>query len=369
MIRKDILPDAIKGIDFSEYWGDELRKPTVDEAVSEVRCMCNIPNLDTEKRMIVNGVGDGIVIDIEPNSSHKLPIQIQSVVQMEHKALIELHNRITVGDGAHVTIIHCDDTVGDTRSLSNNVTDITIGTNAVVEYYKLQNLNNRSGLINKTFISMAQGASLRTACISLNGGHIYNHTEIRMNGEHCTLQADGLYLLDGEQRCDNYIFVQHNRPNCTSNELYKGILDDQSRASFNGHVLVMDGATKTEAYQNNRNILLTDKAHIDTRPFLEIYNDDVKCSHGSAVGQIDSQALFYMRTRGITERTARTMLSYAFCDEVIRNIGIDSLRLAIEDMVKKRLHGELLPCSNCALQCSTPCNGDEVNFNIDATNL
>ncbi len=152
-------------------------------------------------------------------------------------------------------------------------------------------------------------------------------------------------------------------------ELYKGIIDDSARARFNGHVLVQDGAVKTEANMTNRNILLTDKAHVDTRPFLEIYNDDVKCSHGSTIGQLDEQAMFYLQTRGISQRTAMTMLSYAFCDEVIRMIDESNLREVVGDMVKKRLHGELTSCDECAIKCSTPCNGPEANFNIDITKL
>lgn len=390
MIRKDVLAEALKGVDFSDFWNDDLVRPALEYghslqhdaviAVSGTHCSCNIPNLDTEKLTIINGFGDGLNIDVAPGRVVERPIQIQSVMSSEYKLpgeqevripklLVKLHNTISVGAGSRVKIIHCDDTVGDTRSLGDNETHITIAEDADVEYYKLQNINNRSGLINKTYITMARGSHLRTNCITLNGGHIYNHYEIRMQGEGCELQADGLYLIDGEQRCDNYIFVQHNAPHCASRELYKGILDDQARATFNGHVLVMDGAMKTEAYQNNRNILLTDKAHVETKPFLEIYNDDVKCSHGSAVGQLDEQALFYMRSRGISERTATTMLSYAFCDEVIHNIGITELRQAIEDMVKKRLHGELLPCSNCAIPCNSPCNGDEAHFEIDVTKL
>lgn len=369
MIRKDVLPDALKGEDFSDFWNDTLRRPTPTGSDVDIRCSCNIPNLDTEKRTIVNGYGNGLNINVEPGSVVDLPIQILSVVSTEYKSLVELHNTITIGAGARVRIIHCDDTVGDTRSLSNNETHIAIAEGAQVEYYKLQNINNRSGLINRTYITMERDACLHTDCITLNGGHVSNHCEIRLMGEGCELRADGLYLIDGEQRCDNYIFVQHNAPHCNSSELYKGILDDQARATFNGHVLVMDGAVKTEAYQNNRNILLTDKAHVETKPFLEIYNDDVKCSHGSAVGQLDDQAMFYMRSRGIGERTAMTMLSYAFCDEVIRNIGIPELRQAIGDMVKKRLHGELLPCSNCAIPCSTPCNGVDAHFEIDVTKL
>ena len=151
-----------------------------------------------------------------------------------------------------------------------------------LQLYRLQGMNTPSEHITTTQVAMQQGAQLRMNTITLGGGHVRNNIEIRMHGEHCHVEADGLYLIDREQQCDNYIFVEHAKPNCYSRELYKGIVDDSARARFNGHVLVQDGATKTEAFQTNRNILLTDKAHVDTRPFLEIYNDDVKCSHGYA---------------------------------------------------------------------------------------
>ena len=134
-------------------------------------------------------------------------------------------------------------------------------------------------------------------------------------------------------------------------------------------MLVREKAIKTEAYQSNKNILLTDKANVFSKPFLEIYNDDVKCSHGSTTGQIDEQALFYIRSRGISERTARTLLYYAFCDEVIQKIELEPLRNRLSDMVKQRLHGELNSCSECALHCGSPCNNDEITFNIDPTKL
>lgn len=364
MIGKNVLKDAWKGVDFSEFWNDELQRPTQADAAIEPRCLCTIPDLEADRRLVLNGFGEGLNITVPKGEHLDKPIQIQSLVNMDRKALVELHHLIEIGDNASVKIIHCDDTVGPLRSLSNNTIDIHIGSGAHVEYYKLQNLNDQSGLINKLMVTMQSDSHLTMNCITLNGGHICNHAEVRMLGEGCELQADGLYLLDRDQQCDNYIFVEHAKPHCTSRELYKGIIDDQARAHFNGHVLVQDGAVKTEAYQNNRNILLTDKAHVDTKPFLEIYNDDVKCSHGSTIGQLDEQALFYLQTRGISKRTAVTMLSYAFCDEVIRNIGIPALREAIGDMVKKRLHGELTSCLDCALHCSSPCNGPEVNFKI-----
>jgi len=245
---------------------------------------------------------------------------------------------------------------------------LVIAEGASVELYRLQFMCGEQ--LTDLDIIMQAGSRLNMSTITIGGQRVRNNIAVRMQGEHCELNATGLYLMDREQECDNYIFVEHACPRCTSHELYKGIVDDAARARFNGHVLVQDGAVKTEAHMTNRNILLTDKAHVDTRPFLEIYNDDVKCSHGSTIGQLDEQALFYLRSRGIPERTAMTMLSYAFCDEVVRSIAIDSLRDTVGDMVKKRLHGELAsPCDECAIPCTTPCNGTEANFIIDPEKL
>ena len=246
---------------------------------------------------------------------------------------------------------------------------LDISRDAEVEFYRIQGINTPQRHITETLVNMQQGSRLRMCTVTLGGQHVRNNVVVRMEGEHCLLEAGGLYLIDREQQCDNYIFVEHAKPNCNSMELYKGIIDDSARARFNGHVLVQDGAVKTEANMTNRNILLTDKAHVDTRPFLEIYNDDVKCSHGSTIGQLDEQAMFYLQTRGISQRTAMTMLSYAFCDEVIRMIDEPNLREVVGDMVKKRLHGELTSCDECAIKCSTPCNGPEANFKIDITKL
>lgn len=247
--------------------------------------------------------------------------------------------------------------------------ELDISRDAEVEFYRIQGVNTPQRHLTETLVNMQQGSRLRMCTVTLGGQHVRNNVVVRMEGEHCLLEAGGLYLIDREQQCDNYVFVEHAKPNCNSMELYKGIIDDSARARFNGHVLVQDGAVKTEANMTNRNILLTDKAHVDTRPFLEIYNDDVKCSHGSTIGQLDEQAMFYLQTRGISQRTAMTMLSYAFCDEVIRMIDESNLREVVGDMVKKRLHGELTSCDECAIKCSTPCNGPEANFNIDITKL
>ncbi len=252
---------------------------------------------------------------------------------------------------------------------STALLEIELAAGASLQLYRVQGMGTPQRLLTETRVTMKRDAHLRMCTVTLGGLHVRNNVIVRMQGEGCELQADGLYLIDREQQCDNYIFVEHAKPHCASRELYKGIVDDAARARFNGHVLVQDGAVKTEAYQTNRNILLTDKAHVDTRPFLEIYNDDVKCSHGSTIGQLDELAKFYLMTRGICERTAVTMLSYAFCDEVIRGIGIPELGEVVGDMVKKRLHGEMTPCDECAIKCSSPCNGPDAHFQIDPSKL
>ena len=276
--------------------------------------------------------------------------------------------KLVLHDEAHWKLFRLDPEHGYHLQPFHDNLHLVIKQGAEMELYRLQYINSTE--ITNLDITMEAGSRLNLCTITLNGNHVRNNITVRMKGEGCHLEANGLYLVDREQECDNYIFVEHACPRCISHELYKGIVDDTARARFNGHVLVQDGAVKTEAYMTNRNILLTDKAHVDTRPFLEIYNDDVKCSHGSTIGQLDKEALFYLRSRGIAERTAVTMLSYAFCDEVIRTIGIDSLRDTVGDMVKKRLHGELAPaCDDCAIPCANPCNGTEAHFYIDPAKL
>lgn len=413
-MRKD---EVWNTADFAKHLTNELSLPQGERQTAAYRC--NIPNLETTRLVVENGLcheptqqdADGVVMaslreisstrpefvrqyfnTATPNDNPYLrlntehytdglfiyvpdgvtvqkPIQLQSVINAKHGLLLQVRNLIILGQGSNATIIHCDDSYDNAPAFANNVTEICVEADAHVEYYKMQNINNSTGLLNHTYTTLKQGASLHSVAVTLNGGHIRNHSEIRMQGEHCDVQAYGLYLNDQEQQVDNYIFIDHAHPNCHSRELFKGILDDSARATFNGHVLVQYGATKTEAYQSNKNILITDKAHIDTRPFLEIYNDDVKCSHGSTTGQLDEQTLFYIRSRGIDERTARTILLYAFCDEVLQQINLEPLRDRLVDMVKKRLHGELSACSDCALHCSTPCNGPEVNFHIDPSKL
>jgi Fe-S cluster assembly protein SufD len=260
--------------------------------------------------------------------------------------------------------VHCDDSYNHQASFSNIVTEVHVGDNGTLDHYKLQNLNNSSTLISSVYFRLEAAANLESHYISLNGGMLRNNIRLLFNGPRGNANIYGIYLMDRKQHADNQVFVDHACPDCTSNEMFKGILDEHARAVFNGHVLVRRNSTRTDARQTNKNILLTDTARVNSKPFLEIYNDDVKCSHGSTTGQLDTESMFYLRQRGIGEETARMLLMFAFADEIISKIAIPQLRQRIEDMVKKRLQGELQICEQCVLHCSTPEHLKDINIDL-----
>ncbi len=309
---------------------------------------------------------DGLFVYVPKNVILEKPLQLINAVGTTEDVFVQNRNLIILEENSQLTLIQCDDSYNYKRSLTNSVTEIVIGANASLDHYRLQNINNNSTLISSIAIEQDRDSRLNTNSIILNGGLIRNETYTKLIGEGAQADIYGVYLADKNQLIDNQVYVDHTVPHCTSNELFKGILDDYARAVFKGHILVRKDAQKTLAFQNNANIILTDKAMINTKPFLEIYADDVKCSHGATVGQLDESALFYIRQRGISEDNARLLLMYAFAADVTQKIKIESLRDRIEDMVKRRLRGELSICDQCVLQCSTP---EKYNFEIDMTKI
>lgn len=306
---------------------------------------------------------DGVFIYVPDNVKSPKPVQLINVIHHDENIFLQSRNLIVVGANAKLSLVHCDDSYNHQASFSNIVTEIHVGEHGVMDHYKLQNLNNNSTLISSVFFRLQASASLESHYISLNGGLLRNNIRVLLNGPYANADIYGIYLMDRKQHVDNQVFIDHAFHDCTSNETFKGILDENSHAIFNGHVLVRRDATKTDARQSNKNILLTDSAKVHSKPFLEIYNDDVKCSHGSTTGQLDQESMFYMRQRGIGEETARMLLMFAFADEIVSKIAIPQLRQRIEDMVKKRLQGELQICEQCVLHCSTP--EHPVEFFID----
>jgi Fe-S cluster assembly protein SufD len=187
--------------------------------------------------------------------------------------------------------------------------------------------------------------------ITLNGGFVRNNTNIVINGEYAEANIFGTHLTDRTQHVDNNTFIDHRKPNSTSNELFKAILDDDARGVFRGKIMVRKDAQNTNSYQSNNNLLLTDNARMNTMPQLEIYADDVKCSHGATVGYLGADELFYLRSRGICEREARLLLMNAFVGEIIDKIHVPALKERITYLVNKRLRGELSHCATCLLNC------------------
>lgn len=296
---------------------------------------------------------DGVFIYVPDNVVAEKTLQMVSVINMHEDSMIQIRNLIILGKNSKLTLVQCDDSIDDHRSFINTVSEFYIGENASLDHYKLQNKNDHSSLLNSSWFDIDKFGNLTSNGISLNGGFIRNESYVKLSGSGGNADVYGLYLMDRNQHIDNQVFVDHAVPDCTSSEMFKGILDDHASGVFNGHILVRKDAQRTNAYQNNKNILISDKAVIDTKPFLEIYADDVKCSHGATVGQLDDQAMFYLRSRGITYENARMLLMYAFAAEIVNKISIEQLRNRIDDLVKKRLRGELSICDQCVLHCNT----------------
>jgi len=246
-------------------------------------------------------------------------------------------NLFVVEENAHVKFAEIFHTIGEGASYNNAVTEIIIDRYAHVHYYKYENESTQAYHTGTTQVKQQDNSHFHAVNISLQGAMIRNNLNIALDAEHCESHMYGLYMLDGNTHVDNHTVVDHQKPNAFSNELYKGIINDKARGVFNGKIYVRQDAQKTNAFQSNANILLSDDASVDTKPQLEIWADDVKCSHGATTGQIDQEQLFYLRTRGLTKIQARAVLLKAFAGDVIQHIGIDALREKIEAQISERL--------------------------------
>jgi Fe-S cluster assembly protein SufD len=260
-------------------------------------------------------------------------------------------NLIIVEKNAEFSIIICDHTLSPQKFLTNAVTEIFVGENSHFDIIRVQNEHNNACKITNTFIHQEKNSVASSNNMTLHGGLVRNSTYHYLGGEGAESYSYGLFLADKWQHVDNFVNVDHAFPHCTSNQLFKGVLDDMSTGAFNGRILVRPDAQGTLAYQRNNNILLTDDAKMDTKPQLEIYADDVKCSHGATIGQLNGDALFYLQSRGINKHEARLMLMFGFAHEVIQNIKIEPLRERMDNLVMQRLKGELSRCASCLVKC------------------
>jgi Fe-S cluster assembly protein SufD len=236
------------------------------------------------------------------------------------------HNRnlIVAGRGSQITVV--ESFFGKGTYFTNTVTEIVAGDGAVVDHYKFENESIEAFHIGTVQIHQERSSNVTSRTIATGGGLVRNEINAALTGEGASLSMEGLFVLSGKQHVDNHTLIDHVAPHCDSVELFKGILDENARGIFDGRIIVEPNAVKTNSRQTNKNLLLSETAVIDSKPSLEIHNDDVKCNHGSTIGQLDEEALFYLRARGIGAEEARNLLVYAFASEIVERMKIEVVR-------------------------------------------
>ncbi len=283
---------------------------------------------------------DGVLVTLAPGAQVEPPIHLVFLASGGTEALA-IHPRVLIraGSGARARIVETYHGTNETATLTNAVTEISAGEGAHIEHYLVQDESAGAFHVGHLYIEQARASSVTSHAIALGGLLARRDIEVRLAAEQAGVILNGLYLTAGRQHVDHHTRIDHLAPRTASDEFYRGVLNGSSRAVFNGRVLVHPKAFKTDARQSNHNLLLSGDAEVDTKPELEIYADDVKCSHGATVGQLDADALFYLRSRGLDETAARGLLTYAFAADVIGRIGIESLRRELIRRVVGRLPG------------------------------
>ena len=281
---------------------------------------------------------EGAYINIPKNKVVEKPIQIiHFSTGNEAAVMLQPRNLIVVNENSHVQIIERHQSLTDNPVLTNSVTEIFANKRAIVDYYKIQNDKQSASLIDNTFINQKQESLAKVHTFSFGGKLIRNNLEFYQNGERIDSTMKGITIIGDKQHVDHNTLVHHIEPNCESHQDYKGIFDGSSTGVFNGKVVVEKLAQKTNAFQANNNILISDKASINTKPQLEIFADDVKCSHGCTIGQLDESAMFYLRSRGIPEKEARALLMFAFSNNVLDSVKIPEIKNRITKIIANKL--------------------------------
>ena len=291
---------------------------------------------------------DGYVLYIPSGVVLEKPLQLINLLTGSVNTLVNRRLLIIVEDGAQAKLLICDHTSDlERRFLVNQVCEIFVGQSALFDCYELEESSEQTVRMQSVYVRQQAASNVMLNSVTLTNGHTRNNYSIALEGEQAALQLYGMAILDGAKVVDNYTSIEHKSPHCHSDELFKYVLDDASTGVFSGRIVVYQDAQKTQAYQQNRNLCTSPSCRMYAKPQLEIYADDVKCSHGMTTGQLDENALFYMRSRGISEEEARMLLKFAFMDDVIEGIRLDTLKDRLKRLVEKRFRGELMHCQGC----------------------
>lgn len=283
---------------------------------------------------------DGFVVYIPNNTIVEEPIQLTNILTGSTNQIANRRILVIVGKNSQAKILTCDQTVEqDQKFIATQVTEIFADENAHVDFYELEENTANTTRIASTFVNEKSSASVLVNNIIIDCGFTRNNYNVKLNGENAETFVAGVVITEKQQHADNFVFIDHLVPHCTSTQLFKYVLQDKSSGAFCGRIRVEKDAQKTMAYQTNNNLCASPDATMNARPQLEIYADDVKCSHGLTTGQLDEDALFYLRARGIPQEQAKLILMHAFTSEVLKLIRLESLEQQLEDIVEKRFRG------------------------------
>ena len=281
---------------------------------------------------------EGAFIHIPKNKFVEKPIQIiHFSTGNEASLMFQPRNMIVVDENSQVQIIERHQSLSENKVFTNSVTEIYADKKSIIDYYKIQNDNLQASLIDNTYVNQQRNSSFSMHTFSFGNELVRNNLNISQNDEFIETIIKGVTIIGNKQHVDHNTLIQHNKPNCNSHQDYKGIYDNKSTGVFNGKIIVEKQAQKTNAFQSNNNVLLSDKATINAKPQLEIYADDVKCSHGCTVGQLDKNALFYLKSRGIPEKEATALLMYGFANNILRSVKIPEIKTRINHIIANKL--------------------------------
>jgi Fe-S cluster assembly protein SufD len=307
-------------------------KAVIDNYFNKIAKQDNLTSLNTAF------ASEGAYIHIPKNTEVEKPIQIINFTTgSEAATMLQPRNLIVVEENSHVQIIERHQSLTSNAVLTNSVTEIFADKRAFVDYYKIQNDENNASLVDNTFAEQKSNSVVSVHTFSFGGNITRNNLNFYQKGEHIDSILKGITIIEGKQHVDHHTLVHHIEPNCESHQDYKGIFNERSTGVFNGKVIVEKEAQKTNAYQKNNNVLVSDKATINAKPQLEIFADDVKCSHGCTIGQLDDDALFYMQQRGIPKKEGKALLMYAFANTVLESVKIPEVKQRITKIIAQKL--------------------------------
>ena len=292
---------------------------------------------------------DGVFLYVPKRVVVEKPIQLVNILRADVNFMVNRRVLVVLEEGAQARLLACDHAMDNVNFLATQVIEVFVGENAVFDLYELEETHTSTVRISNLYVKQEAGSNVLLNGMTLYNGTTRNTTEVTLAGEGAEINLCGMAIEDKNQHVDNHTKIDHAVSRCVSNELFKYVLDDHAVGAFAGLVLVRPGAQQTVSQQTNRNLCATHEARMYTQPQLEIYADDVKCSHGATVGQLDEAALFYMQQRGISAREARLLLMFAFVNEVIDTIRMDALKERLHLLVEKRFRGELNKCKSCKI--------------------